>query len=306
MLRLGKSKAEKLQENFVMVEKDQAMNILKKCGESCFILWFYLEGYCYGKEKTYAFPSIRKMSTDLGKHERTIQRTLKKLINAGAIKKVPKYQERGIQSSNLYVMNAEFPNVPDEWDDLYKNGVVMSEDNYQIFDKDEWDESHPKAEKPHNDRGDTNAGGVNNRVASIEGVHERHPKNKNLNTLNKKKSNEEEDNNARAREVEKSVDFITEKIKSKTLTQNEREFIHQCQHHKFLDEHIALLLQIVKNAINQVGFEAIRRSIIILRIEMMKKNIKKPYNSDWLKTTLLNEEMYVQFDKNREEARKTF
>ncbi|NDI36609.1 hypothetical protein [Chengkuizengella sediminis] len=123
--------------------------------------------------------------------------------------------------------------------------------------------------------------------------------------ITKIKKEDEEDNNAHARE-ESAIHFLYQKLESKSLTQNEKEFFKQCKRYKYMDEHVALLFNLVKDIINEVDFEAIRRSITIFEINMMKKNIKKPFNSDWLKTTLQNESMYLQYDKNKEYAVNSF
>jgi len=215
--------------------------------------------------KTSAFPSVSLIKTELGiKSQDTFYKYRKELVNAGYITIEKQKRENGKFDRNIYYIEAVTP---------------------PCSKKSTMDEPCSKLSTTVK----STTKNWNTNITSF-----------NITSINKE---EEEDNNAQAREAVNSLNL---KIESKTLTQNEKEFIKQCKRHKYLDEHVALLFNLVKDAINQVDFEAIRRTINIFEINMIKKNIKKPFNSDWLKTTLQNESMYIQYDKNKELALNSF
>lgn len=124
MLRLGKSKMEKLQERFVMTDKESGLKILSQYGPEAFAMWWYVESYCYGKTNVIAFPKTETMARDLGISVRTVPRWLSKLEMANALKRVPAYNLNYEQVENLLVMNASFPEVPEEWDTFLEFGVI--------------------------------------------------------------------------------------------------------------------------------------------------------------------------------------
>lgn len=123
--RLGRSKMEKLQDLFTMTDKETGMSVFRTVGGSAFFMWWYIEGRCYGKQKVVTFPKMETLVKEIGKSETTIRGWLRKLEKAGAIKRVPVYlKETGAQTSNLILVNAEFPNIPEGWNDVYKYGAI--------------------------------------------------------------------------------------------------------------------------------------------------------------------------------------
>lgn len=128
MMRLGQSKAEKMANNFLTIEKGQMMDIIRRCGGDAFALWCYIEGKCYGKTKVFSFPALDTIAKEFKKDKKTIKRWFKVLEAEGAMKVVPCFEPSGKQMSNVFIVNAEFPEVPAGWDELYPEGVVMVND----------------------------------------------------------------------------------------------------------------------------------------------------------------------------------
>ncbi|TYQ17863.1 UNVERIFIED_CONTAM: Transcriptional regulators [Acetivibrio alkalicellulosi] len=58
-----------------------------------------IEGTC--------FPSIKTIARDCGVSDRTVQRTIKILVESGFIKKNSRYREKGGQTSNLYTIDVQ-------------------------------------------------------------------------------------------------------------------------------------------------------------------------------------------------------
>lgn len=138
LYRLGKSKADKMQENFLTIEKNQAMDIIRECGGDCFALWFYIEGKCYGREKVFSFPSVETMARDFKVNEKTIKRRISTLEEKGAVRRIPCFEPSGKQMSNVYVVNAEFPVIPDGWNDVFPEGAIYDEKTKQLTDRAEF------------------------------------------------------------------------------------------------------------------------------------------------------------------------
>lgn len=141
MMKLGKSKMEKLQEGFVMTHKETGKEIIKNHGIDAFTMWWYIESLCFGKDKVFAFPKKETIAIDLGVSEPTVQRWIRKLEKIKAVKRVSVYNMRGSQSSNLLILNASFPEIPDNWDSFYQYGA------YQIR-KGEYVELESPEDKP--------------------------------------------------------------------------------------------------------------------------------------------------------------
>ncbi|MFC7443479.1 helix-turn-helix domain-containing protein [Laceyella putida] len=127
----GQSKAERIfQDNFVLTDKESGFKIIKEHGTNAFTMWWILQSYCYGKGKAHAFPSLKTLSKLVKKSERTVQRWLDDLAKAKGIKIVPCFwEDTGFQSSNLYVLNHDFPEVPEWWDTFFQHGAIRTRDN---------------------------------------------------------------------------------------------------------------------------------------------------------------------------------
>ena len=69
------------------------------------------------------FPSVRTIATDCGVSERTVQRTMKVLLEAGFVIKENRYRDNGGQSSNLYKLQIELENKVDNQPDTYEGKV---------------------------------------------------------------------------------------------------------------------------------------------------------------------------------------
>lgn len=127
MWRLGKSKAEKLEEQFVRIHKETAFEIIRLVGEKAFVMWFYLESKCYGNEKIHAYPKLETMAKDLGVSKRTVERWQEQLEKVCAIKRIPAYTKAGYRTSNLILVNAEFPEIPVGWETMFQEGVIIDQ-----------------------------------------------------------------------------------------------------------------------------------------------------------------------------------
>lgn len=141
MHRVGKSKMDKLEEQFTRTHKETALQIIRELGTEAFTLWWYIEGKCYGREKIHAYPSKKLMAKELGKNERTIRRWEEKLEKAGALRRVPAYLPSGYRTTNLVLINAAFPEIPDGWDDMFPFGITI--DGYNIKERQNPDEIAP-------------------------------------------------------------------------------------------------------------------------------------------------------------------
>ena len=64
MIRIGKSKMDKLKEQFVQTDKETGYLITQRVGPQGFLLWWYLSGFCYG-DKIHAYPKKETMIFDL-------------------------------------------------------------------------------------------------------------------------------------------------------------------------------------------------------------------------------------------------
>lgn len=78
------------------------------------------------KELT-CFPAIPTIARETGLSERTVQRTLKELMELGFVKKESRYRDNGGQSSNLYTLLIGEEN--DEKDGEEKESVNPGWDN---------------------------------------------------------------------------------------------------------------------------------------------------------------------------------
>ncbi|MFT8314989.1 MAG: helix-turn-helix domain-containing protein [Clostridium sp.] len=69
------------------------------------------------------FPSVRTIARDCGVSERTVQRTMKVLLEAGFVIKDNRYRDNGGQSSNLYKLQIEPENKVDNQSDTNEDKV---------------------------------------------------------------------------------------------------------------------------------------------------------------------------------------
>lgn len=127
----GQSKAERMfQDKFVLTDKESGFKIIGEHGVNAFAMWWILQSYCYGKGKAHAFPSLKTLAKQVKKSERTVQRWLDDLAKANGIKIVPCFwEDTGFQAPNLYVINPEFPDVPEWWETSFKYGAIRTKDN---------------------------------------------------------------------------------------------------------------------------------------------------------------------------------
>ena len=76
------------------------------------------------------FPSMRTIASDCGVSERTIQRTMKVLLEEGFIIKENRYRDNGGQSSNLYKLQIEPEKIID--DQANSNEIKIKEENLKL------------------------------------------------------------------------------------------------------------------------------------------------------------------------------
>lgn len=69
------------------------------------------------------FPSVRTIGKDCGVSQRTVQRTMKVLLEAGFVIKENRYRDNGGQSSNLYKLQIEPENKVDNQPDTCEGKV---------------------------------------------------------------------------------------------------------------------------------------------------------------------------------------
>lgn len=103
---------------------------------------FYLINRANGEGT--CFPSIKTAARDCGVSTRTIQRTMKVLVEAGFLKKDSRFREKGSQTSNLYTLQyqSEANNVDEEKVKLEKKEVELKEEemetvSFEDYKKDE-------------------------------------------------------------------------------------------------------------------------------------------------------------------------
>lgn len=127
LIMAGQSKAERLfQEDFTVIHKKSALQIIEDHGANVYAIWSILQFYCYGS-KAHAFPKVDTLAKQLKKSERTVQRWLNELEKANGVKIVPTYWEKtGLQTSNLYVVNPDFPEVPEWWENCFQHGAIRT------------------------------------------------------------------------------------------------------------------------------------------------------------------------------------
>ncbi|WP_276917434.1 hypothetical protein [Aneurinibacillus aneurinilyticus] len=141
MLILGQSKMDKMQEQFVQTDKETGYMVARKVGSQGFLLWWYLWGMCYGRSKIHAYPKKETIVKDLigecdsndskeqekwmKSKKATVQRWMRLLEDEKMMKRVPAYNPNGTQRSNLYILNASYPEIPDGWDAIFEHGVVI-------------------------------------------------------------------------------------------------------------------------------------------------------------------------------------
>lgn len=106
------------------------------------------------------FPSVRTIASDCGISERTIQRTMKILLEEGFVIKENRYRDNGGQSSNLYKLQTDPEKNIDNQSNCNEEKELESEwkkkDDYKIIEtvtfneyieKNEIKESNLKSEK---------------------------------------------------------------------------------------------------------------------------------------------------------------
>ena len=76
------------------------------------------------------FPSVRTIASDCGISERTIQRTMKVLLEEGFVIKENRYRDNGGQSSNLYKLQIEPENNIDNQSN--SNEVKIKEEKLEL------------------------------------------------------------------------------------------------------------------------------------------------------------------------------
>lgn len=96
------------------------------------------------------FPSVKTIASDCGVTERTIQRTMKILMEEGFVAKEERYRDNGGQTSNLYKLTIDFANNNDEDSgnkDIKKENSIenkeikSSHENIKSISFDEYNES---------------------------------------------------------------------------------------------------------------------------------------------------------------------
>ncbi|EOR25257.1 putative transcriptional regulator [Clostridium sartagoforme AAU1] len=96
------------------------------------------------------FPSVKTIASDCGVTERTIQRTMKILMEEGFVAKEERYRDNGGQTSNLYKLIIDFENDNDEGSgnkDIKKENLIenkgskSSHENIKSISFDEYKES---------------------------------------------------------------------------------------------------------------------------------------------------------------------
>lgn len=103
---------------------------------------FYLINRANGEGT--CFPSIKTIASDCGVSTRTIQRTMKVLLESGFVKKDSRFREKGSQTSNLYTLqyplvinNVEEKKVKSEEEELELKEEKMETVSFEDYKKDE-------------------------------------------------------------------------------------------------------------------------------------------------------------------------
>lgn len=96
------------------------------------------------------FPSVKTIASDCGVSERTIQRTMKILMDEGFVTKEERYRDNGGQTSNLYKLTVDLENDNDEGrenKDIKKENLIenkeskSSHENIESLSFDDYKES---------------------------------------------------------------------------------------------------------------------------------------------------------------------
>jgi DNA-binding transcriptional regulator YhcF (GntR family) len=103
---------------------------------------FYLINRANGEGT--CFPSIKTTASDCGVSTRTIQRTMKVLLESGFIKKDSRFREKGSQTSNLYTLQYQLvfnsvdgKKVESEEQEIELKEAEMDIVNFEDYKKDE-------------------------------------------------------------------------------------------------------------------------------------------------------------------------
>ena len=128
IVKLGQSKAERLQSEFTMIHNETAYQIIQQVGPEGFALYYTLSSLAFGKTNVVLNGKAtenKELQQLLGKSERTIQRWKEKLAEAKLIRVVRCQNPKGMQVSNVIIFNAAWPEIPEGWDDYAPNGFVQ-------------------------------------------------------------------------------------------------------------------------------------------------------------------------------------
>ena len=134
LVKLGKTKAELLDAKYTRIHNETILEIGRQAGSEGLHLWLIFSTYAYGN-KVEAYPSNTTLIDDVGKvSERTIQRWKKRLADIGAVKIVPCRNLDGLQTVNITVLNASWPEYPDGWNEFAPNGYVMVNGSPMLYE----------------------------------------------------------------------------------------------------------------------------------------------------------------------------
>ena len=139
IVKLGQSKAEKLQSEFTMVHNETAYQIIREIGPEAFAMYFTLSSLAFGKTTVMIDPDNQDLQELVGKCERTVQRWKAKLQEANIIRVAPCFNLNGLQVANVIIFNAAYPEVPEGWNTFAPNGFVQVSQDQPPMVKEEYE-----------------------------------------------------------------------------------------------------------------------------------------------------------------------
>ncbi|GEO28040.1 hypothetical protein AAC03nite_38250 [Alicyclobacillus acidoterrestris] len=129
IMKLGESKAEKLQKEFTQIHNDTAYQIIREAGSDGFSMYFTLNSLTFGKQTVITTAENKELQELIGCSESTVQRWIRKLEANNIVRRVPCFNADGMQEPNVILFNASYPEVPTEWDTFAPNGFIKFTDD---------------------------------------------------------------------------------------------------------------------------------------------------------------------------------
>lgn len=126
IVRLGESKQDKLNKEFSMLHDETSFEIMRKVGSEGFAMYYTLNSYTRGNSGVMAFPKNDTLARKLNVNERTVRRWKSVLIQENILRVIPCHLDNGTQTSNVILLNAAYPEIPDDWFTYGAEGFVHS------------------------------------------------------------------------------------------------------------------------------------------------------------------------------------